>query len=250
MYYFEQTNSLLSDLQVETQLGCAIHSLDGCRKCEIGLYPAYFDDTLKYNRYSHTVSGFTWVRFETPEHLFAVDSETGIRFNNTVFAEQRPRTPFYIQRWNVVELTGAMAEQGIFDAKLKVAQEAARLLATVSVYINQNGCPDEITTYAKQLLDLSASPAYPFTLAADVGISGQTSWPTYPDLTTVLESITDAVATTTNADIAFTRILNTYSIPGTYPQKVTAITNAVAVYGVDGSITSIFNHAVGELTAA
>lgn len=50
----------------------------------------------------------------------------------------------------------------------------------------------------------------------------------------------------TNADIAFSRIL-AYTIPGTYPDKTSAMTSAVGVYGANGSVDDLYNYAYGIL---
>jgi hypothetical protein len=246
-YYYEPTGSFMNELTASQQIGSTVLCWCCERQKEIGLYYAYFDYGTPYNQYTQTLSGFTWTRFESLLELTEANPGAAERLTNS--GEYVEAGPFYLQVWNVVELTGDAAIQATHSAKLVVGTEAARLLASVSGYANKNGCPDTITNYVAEILDLSNHPDFPYQLAQTATAGTFALWPTYPDLAPALESIADAPVATTNADVAFGRIIGSYSIPGSYPEKVTAITNAVAEYGVNGGVSDLYNFAVNELTS-
>ena len=249
-FYFEPTQQVMSSYQVSLNIGSVVLEWAPERQQEIGLYPAYYDSGTLYNQYSQTLDGFVWTRFETIEDLQNTDPSAYNRLiQNNPNLQFGSSGPFYLQVWNVVELTGDAAVAGTHAAKLMVGTEAATLLASVSGYANKNGCPDSITNYVGEILDLSNHADYPYQLAQTATDGTFALWPTYPDLAPALESIANAPVATTNADVAFNRIIGSYSIPGSYPNKVTAITNAVTVYGVNGEVSDLYNFAVAELTS-
>lgn len=250
-YYYEPLQKQVTCQWVNQNIGCQALEYSCDRQYEIGLYPAYFDYGTPYNKYTHTVENPTWTKFENSNDL--MEKQPGIYSRLTTDRVDDTRfdsitSPFYLQIWTVVELTGAAQQGQTQAAALKVATEVSKLLSSVTGFTGVPGCPDTVTTYATELLSLSTQSVYPHTLAQDVDNGTFASWPTYPDLSTVLESIAETPVAVTNADIAFKRIINAYSIPGTYPEKVAAITSAISQHGVDGSVTDLYNSAVEILT--
>jgi hypothetical protein len=248
-YYFEPLSSPLNEAQISSIIGSVVLNYSPERQREIGLFRAFYDDTVPYNHFSETLNGYTWVRYEDSTAFQSANPDLYQRVFQDSFFESFLDFPFYVQTWSISPLTEPQATVETNNARLKVATEAANFLSKLSGYATQNGCPDSITTYISQILSLSNHPDYPHVLANDARLGTYTSWPTFPDLTNALESIASAPVTTTNADIAFNRILNAYSIPGSYPQKVSAITSAVNVYGVNGSVTDLYNYAVNILNS-
>jgi len=247
-YYFEPTSSLMSEGFVKTNIGEIVLSYSSSRQRDMGLFRAAFDDAIQYNIYSETPDGFSWVKFQDATDLETQNPELHDRiFTSGVITEFT--SPFYAQVWNIVPLSGANEVSATEDAKLKVGLEAARLLSSLSGYATQNGCPDSITDYIASILALSTQPGYPAEYAYSAHTGTYEGWPEYPNLAVALEAIAATPVATTSADIAFMRIINSYSIPGSYPNKVTAIQNAVAFYGVNGSVTDIYDAAVAALSA-
>ena len=246
-YYFEPTSSLMSEGLVKTRIGEIVLSYSSTRQRDMGLFRAAFDESIQYNMYTHAPDGFSWVKFENSEDLETQFPELHDR-NMTSGQIVDFQSPFYVQMWNIVPLSGQNETAAIEEAKLKIGTEVARLLSSLSGYATQNGCPDSVTNYISEILALSTQPGYPAEYAYSAHTGTYEGWPIYPDLSTVLESIAATPVATTSADIAFTRIINSYSVPGSYPNKVTAIQNAVAIYGVNGSVTDIYDHAVAALS--
>lgn len=247
-YYFEPTSQFMTANQVSLNIGSVVLTWSYERQQEIGLYYAYFDYGTPYNQYTQTLDGFTWTEFTSLQELAEVNPGAYERL--ITGGEYVQAGAFYLQVWNVVDLTGDAAIQGTHAAKLVIGTQAARLLASVSGYANKNGCPDSITNYVGEILGLTTHIDYPYGLAQSATNGSYAGWPVYPDLAPALESIAAAPVATTNADVAFNRIIGSYSIPGSYPNKVAAINDAVAVYGVNGEVSDLYNYAVNVLTPA
>lgn len=245
-YYFEPTAQLMTEQSVAQQIGQVACDWCHTRQAELGLYQAYFDYSTPYNKYTQTLSGFVWTKFETLDELREADPEACKRLIASRI--YKDAGAFYLQRWTVIDLEGEAATNATQLAKLVVAKEAARLLATVSGFANKTGCPDAITDYVFEILGIVNHEGFPHILATEVDDGSFSSWPVYPDLSLALDSIANAPAATTNADIAFNRILGSYTVPGTYSEKVSAITSAVAEYGMNGTVSNLYNFAVGILT--
>ena len=245
-YYFEPTGQLMTEQAVAQQIGQVACDWCHTRQAELGLYHAYFDYGTPYNKYTQTLSGSTWTRFETLDQLMETDADAYRRLMST--RTYKDTGTFYLQQWSVVDLDGEAASSGTNSAKMVVAKEAAQRLATLSGLANKAGCPDTITDYVAQILNLANHENFPYILATEVDDGSFASWPTYPDLAPALEAIANAPVTTTNADIAFNRIVGSYSVSGTYQDKVSAITAAVAEHGVDGTVSDLYNFAVDALT--
>jgi len=247
IYYYEPLSQTMNAGQVTALIGSVVLEWSEERQNEIGLFPAYFDSGTVYNKYTETITNSQWTKFNTLADLEEANPAAYLRL--TEDSEFTSTGPFYLQVWTVTALTGDAAAAGTQQAKLVVGTQAATLLASLSGYAGQNGCPDTITTYFAEILDLANHSDFPYTLAVDADSGTFASWPVYPDVAPALEAIANAPVATTNADVAFNRILSSYSIPGSYPNKTAAITSAVEEYGVNGSVTDLYNFAVATLTA-
>ena len=62
-----------------------------------------------------------------------------------------------------------------------------------------------------------------------------------------VSEITGPTENQTEADKVFRAIIMSYSIPGSYPEKVAAVDSAVATFGANGSYQDLYDYAVAIL---
>lgn len=177
------------------------------------------------------------------------------------FSEGTPTTSdggvTWNQAWVVAELS---TEEQTAALDVFVAQTTSQISGlideadqyVVKAIVDGVGLTTEFQAYREALLSPETLTGYP----------AETVYPTLPvvifdvNATPPMDAYTKAEVdqligssvTEDTADKVFRAIIMAYSIPGSYPEKVTAVDSAVATFGVNGDYTAMYDHAVAALT--
>lgn len=178
-YYFEKTNTYLSPVAVERQLGKKVLDWHSSRQQEIGLFPAHTLD-YEYNTYSHKVSGITWTKY---------DSDAQLREDNPNLYEDNNQSyqfPAYFAKRSIVARTGADLNSATKNAKRVVSEKVAEGLQKVAAW-NLVANRPEYTVYRDQLLSITDQADYPLNFAYQIREGELTTFPNAPDPSQVLD---------------------------------------------------------------
>ena len=244
-FYSEDKNRFYAKEDVSVVFGENLQNLDiSILINDYSLYPAYYIDTSvlpadRHNPYIEKIEPI-WQK---------VSNITEFESLEDVVRDELPagNFPYYFLNWDIVPLSGQELIDATDSAQLLVSNEVERRLAEVSGWRQATGYPETIDNYATELLNLTTDPNYPAVLALEVDLGIFINWPEKPPADEIQNSVNASTVQETNADIAFRQIVLSYSIPGSYPDKVTAMDNAVTTYTVDGSVTDLYSAAVTEL---
>ena len=166
-------------------------------------------------------------------------------------------TDSWQQTWVVTELT---AEEQTTALAVFIAQtnaNAANLIEQADQYVVKAivdgvGLTVEFQAYRQDLLSPENLPGYPAeTVFPDLPVDIFDPNATPPMDAYTKAEVDQLIGSNINEDVAdkvFRAIIMTYSIPGSYPDKVAAVDSAVSTFGVNGDYTQMYDHAVGILT--
>lgn len=261
MYYFEPTQTALSEGRIAQTLGKELLSYSAERQAEVGLYRILNPQT-PFNPYESKIVGESYTKYNDFNDFTA--QYPGFEPS---FIEE-PDVPVYAKEWVLASLDPADEEDQdiILASEYKVLNMRDQKLGEVTGFVVEaqrrgHNISAALATYINALTNIETDPDYPGVLAYDLN-----AWPSKPDDDMMFDEADDTAplncytraqidamlgntTSETNADIAFRRIVLSYSIPGSYPEKVTAMDNAVATYTVNGDVEDLYNAAVAELTA-
>ena len=236
-FYFEPQSRYLTTSGVSSQIGSQVLEWDSPRQQDLGLFTAN-KPLFQFNRFVETLDAGVWTKFNTEQDIDTTLPELGGVYLNETY-------PTYLLVRSKVALSGAALTSATAQAEAVVAAEVEKRLAEVAAWENASFESTTLSAYKNALANIGTDPNYPAVLAYEAEQGDFTNWPTKP----VIDLASGPVSTGTNADVAFRQLVLSYSIPGSYPEKVTAMDNAVATYGENGAVEDLYNAAVAELNA-